>query len=71
MSAVILIKHYFVVLMAESSGYVALAVASKAGTEAIDLDTGRGTDREQNMLAFAVAALNMLRDYIQRYGDTG
>lgn len=53
-------------LTIKSSGYVALAVSSEADTKAIDLDTGKGTDREQNMLAFAIAALNMLRDYIQQ-----
>lgn len=46
------------------SGYVALAVAGPSGTTKIDLDTGKGTDREQNMCAFATHALNLVKDVI-------
>jgi len=45
-------------------GYVALAVASGSGTKKIDLDTGKGTDREQNMLAFAIHGLNLVKEVI-------
>ncbi|KAK5944951.1 hypothetical protein PMZ80_002154 [Knufia obscura] len=45
-------------------GYVALAVASESGTKRIDLDTGKGTDREQNMLAFAIHALKLVKEVI-------
>jgi len=45
-------------------GYVALAVATDHGTYTKELNTGT-TDREQNMLAFAVEALNLLKDVIQ------
>ena len=48
------------------SGYVALAVAHAAGTIKIDLDTGKGTDRDQNMLAFAIRALDLVKDTIQQ-----
>lgn len=47
-----------------SSGYVALAVASKDATQKIDLDTGKGTDREANMLEFAVSALDLVKKFI-------
>jgi len=46
------------------SGYVALAVASESGTKKIDLNTGKGTDREQNMLAFAIHALKLVKEVI-------
>lgn len=47
-----------------TSGYVALAVASEAGTKKKDLDTGLGTDREKNMLAFAISALELVKEVI-------
>ncbi|KAJ5319812.1 hypothetical protein PENANT_c026G01643 [Penicillium antarcticum] len=43
-------------------GYVALAVSSKAGTVTREVETGKGTDREANMVAFASEALKLLRD---------
>lgn len=46
------------------SGYVALAVAGPGGTEKKDLDTGKGTDRDANMLAFAIEALKMVKDVV-------
>lgn len=46
------------------SGYVALAVAGDKGTASKDLDTGCGTDRQANMVAFAVEALKLVKDYI-------
>lgn len=46
-----------------SSGYVALAVAHDGGqTTSTELDTGYGTDRQSNMLAFAVHALKLVKD---------
>ena len=45
-------------------GYVALAVAGERGTVSKDLDTGCGQDREANMLAFAVQALKLVKEYI-------
>lgn len=43
---------------------MALAVASKNTTQKIDLDTGKGTDREANMLEFAIAALDLVKKFI-------
>ncbi|KAJ5753396.1 uncharacterized protein N7511_007549 [Penicillium nucicola] len=43
-------------------GYVALAVSSDSGTAMREVDTGMGTDREANMVAFATEALKLLRD---------
>jgi hypothetical protein len=43
-------------------GYVALAVSSEAGTATREVETGLGTDREANMIAFAVEALKLVRD---------
>lgn len=45
-------------------GYVALAVASPKGTFTRELDTGLGGDREKNMVAFATAALTLLKDVL-------
>lgn len=45
-------------------GYVALAVAGPNVTKKKDLDTGKGGDREANMLAFAIEALNMVREVV-------
>jgi len=47
------------------SGYVALAVATEKGTYTRELSTGLGTDREANMIQFAVEALNLLKDVIK------
>ncbi|KAK5089972.1 hypothetical protein LTS08_005791 [Lithohypha guttulata] len=46
-------------------GYVALAVAGPAGTKTSEIDTGKGTDREQNMLAFAIGAMNLVKEVIR------
>ncbi|EKG09900.1 CinA [Macrophomina phaseolina MS6] len=46
-------------------GYVALAVASDAGTATREVETGLGGDREANMLKFAVEGLTLLRDVIK------
>jgi hypothetical protein len=46
-------------------GYVALAVASEAGTYKRELDTGCGKDRQANMVAFAAEALTLLRDVLK------
>lgn len=48
----------------DTSGYVALAVATESETKKKDLDTGMGTDREKNMLAFAVSALEFVKEVI-------
>jgi len=45
-------------------GYVALAVAGDKGTATLDLDTGCGKDRQANMVAFAVNALKLVKDFI-------
>lgn len=41
-----------------------MAVAGPSGIKKVDLDTGKGTDREQNMLAFAIHALDLVKDVI-------
>jgi len=46
-------------------GYVALAIATEKGVYKKDLSTGLGSDREGNMVAFAVEALSYLRDVIK------
>jgi hypothetical protein len=43
-------------------GYVALAVAGPQGTVTREVETGCGTDRERNMVAFAEEALKLVRD---------
>jgi len=48
--------------LTSGSGYVALAVASESGTSSKDLDTGCGTDRQANMVAFAVEALKFVKE---------
>ena len=45
-------------------GYVALAVATDKGTFTREIETG-SKDREENMVAFSVEALNLLRDVIK------
>lgn len=52
------------------SGYVALAVANENGsTLSTELDTGHGGDREKNMIAFAVKALELVKEVIERSGE--
>lgn len=46
------------------SGYVALAVVSEKGSLRRDLSTGLGGDRSGNMVAFAVAALKLVEEFI-------
>jgi hypothetical protein len=48
--------------------YVALAVSSEKGTETREVETGLGTDREQNMVRFAVEGLKLVRDVIKGEG---
>jgi hypothetical protein len=43
---------------------VALAVSTESGTYTRELD-GMGADREQNMIAFAVEALKLVRDVMK------
>lgn len=45
-------------------GYVALAVDGPSGTVTAEADTGHG-NREANMVDFALAALNLLRQTIE------
>jgi len=48
-------------------GYVALAVASEHGpTLSTELDTGNGSNREQNMVDFAVKALELVKEAIEK-----
>lgn len=51
------------------SGYIALAVVSEKGTLSRDLNTGLGTDRAGNMVAFAVEALKLVEEFIRTSGD--
>ena len=51
-------------------GYVALAVVGENGSLIRDMDTGCGIDRHANMVAFAVAALKLVKEFI-RNGDQG
>jgi hypothetical protein len=44
---------------------VALAVATENGTATREVQTGLGGDREANMVAFAVAGLELVRDVIK------
>lgn len=48
------------------SGYVALAVVGENDTLAMDLNTGLGGDRSGNMVAFAVEALKLVAEFIQK-----
>ncbi|KAF7174098.1 hypothetical protein CNMCM5623_006441 [Aspergillus felis] len=45
-------------------GYVALAVSTPQGTFTREVETGCGTDRERNMVAFAEEALKLVRDVV-------
>ena len=48
------------------SGYVALAVATANETYTREVQTGLGGNREENMVAFAIAALCLLKDVVTR-----
>lgn len=53
-------------------GYVALAVVNKNGSSSSkDLDTGLGPDRQANMVAFAVEALQLVKEVIEGDGGSG
>ncbi|KAK4941851.1 hypothetical protein LTR10_018327 [Elasticomyces elasticus] len=52
-------------------GYVALAVVGDKGALSKDLETGLGTDRQANMVAFAVEALKLVKEYISTKADQG
>ena len=52
------------VLIERHRGYVALAVATDKGTFTREIETG-SKDREENMVAFSVEALKLLRDVIK------
>jgi len=45
-------------------GYVAVAVAAEGGTATKEAETNLGGQRERNMVAFAVAGLELVRDVI-------
>lgn len=49
-------------------GYVALAVNSEKGSVTREVETGLGTDREANMVQFAVEGLKLVRDVIKGEG---
>ena len=49
-------------------GYVALAVVSEKGASSKDIDTGLGNDRASNMVAFAIAGLKMVKEFIESNG---
>lgn len=53
------------------SGYIALAVVSEKGTLSRDLNTGLGGDRTANMVAFAVAALKLVEEFIRTGAGQG
>ena len=46
-------------------GYVALAVATGQGTHTKEVETGLGGDREENMIAFSVEALRLLKEVMK------
>lgn len=46
-------------------GYVALAVATEQGTHTKEVETGLGGDREENMIAFSVEALKLLKEVMK------
>ncbi len=48
-----------------------MAVVGDKGTLSKDLDTGLGNDRQANMVAFAVAALRLVLEYISTDGGRG
>lgn len=50
-------------------GYVALAVVSEDDTLSRDLNTGLGGDRAGNMVAFAVAALRLVEEFITKNAE--
>lgn len=50
-------------------GYVALAVSSEKGTLTREVETSLGSDREANMVRFAVEGLKLLRDVITAEGE--
>ena len=52
-------------LICKSSGYVALAVSSPSGTYTREVETGLAGDREGNMVAFAVAGLELLKEVVE------
>lgn len=47
-------------------GYVALAVVSEKEALSRDLNTGLGGDRAGNMVAFAVAALKLVEEFVSK-----
>jgi hypothetical protein len=50
---------------------VALAVASQNDSTSKDLNTGLGNDRQANMVAFAVEALHLAKDFIEGASSGG
>ncbi|KAK5308438.1 hypothetical protein LTR99_001414 [Exophiala xenobiotica] len=50
-------------------GYVALAVVGDKGALSKDLTTSCGNDRNANMVAFAIEALKLVKEYISTNAD--
>lgn len=48
---------------------MALAVVGDQGAQSKDLDTGLGNDRQANMVAFAIEALKLVKEYISTHAD--
>jgi hypothetical protein len=44
---------------------------SENDTSSKDLDTGKGGDRQANMVAFAVEALRLVKGFIESHGGSG
>lgn len=55
-------------MLKQNRGYVALGVVSEKSSSNKDLDTGLGNDRQANMVAFAVEALRLVKEFIERDG---
>lgn len=50
-------------------GYVAVAVVGENGELSRDFETGLGSDRQANMVAFAVGALKLVKEFITNGGQ--
>lgn len=48
----------------QSRGYVAIAVVGETDDISRDYNTGLGTDRAANMVAAAIGALNLVKEFI-------
>lgn len=52
-------------------GYVALAVVSETDVLSRDLNTGLGSDRAGNMVAFATEALKLVAEFVKTRAGQG